>query len=82
MGDEYVINGQKMWITNGGKANWCVLITTPLGVQFYVGFKFMIILEAAACGAPESTSLKHFHLKLNVIMLLKGGLVAGLLYLF
>ena len=21
-GDEYVINGQKMWITNGGKANW------------------------------------------------------------
>lgn len=23
-GDEYVINGQKMWITNGGKANWCV----------------------------------------------------------
>lgn len=25
MGDEYVVNGQKMWITNGGKANWCVL---------------------------------------------------------
>ncbi|XP_038147881.1 medium-chain specific acyl-CoA dehydrogenase, mitochondrial-like [Cyprinodon tularosa] len=24
MGDEYVVNGQKMWITNGGKANWCV----------------------------------------------------------
>lgn len=23
-GDEYVVNGQKMWITNGGKANWCV----------------------------------------------------------
>lgn len=21
-GDEYVISGQKMWITNGGKANW------------------------------------------------------------
>lgn len=21
-GDDYVINGQKMWITNGGKANW------------------------------------------------------------
>ena len=21
-GDEYVINGQKMWITNGGVANW------------------------------------------------------------
>lgn len=24
MGDEYIVNGQKMWITNGGKANWCV----------------------------------------------------------
>lgn len=24
-GDDYVVNGQKMWITNGGKANWCVL---------------------------------------------------------
>lgn len=21
-GDEWVINGQKMWITNGGVANW------------------------------------------------------------
>lgn len=28
MGDEYVVNGQKMWITNGGKANWCVFTTT------------------------------------------------------
>lgn len=27
-GDEYVVNGQKMWITNGGKANWCVLATS------------------------------------------------------
>ncbi|XP_056277627.1 medium-chain specific acyl-CoA dehydrogenase, mitochondrial [Pseudoliparis swirei] len=26
MGDEYVINGQKMWITNGGKANWYFLL--------------------------------------------------------
>lgn len=23
-GDEYIINGQKMWITNGGVANWWV----------------------------------------------------------
>jgi acyl-CoA dehydrogenase len=21
-GDEYILNGQKMWITNGGYANW------------------------------------------------------------
>uniref|UniRef100_F6VLK1 Medium-chain specific acyl-CoA dehydrogenase, mitochondrial n=1 Tax=Monodelphis domestica TaxID=13616 RepID=F6VLK1_MONDO len=25
-GDQYVINGQKMWITNGGKANWYFLL--------------------------------------------------------
>ncbi|CAN0374690.1 unnamed protein product [Lampetra planeri] len=26
-GDTYVINGQKMWITNGGKANWYFVLT-------------------------------------------------------
>lgn len=26
VGDDYVVNGQKMWITNGGKANWCVFL--------------------------------------------------------
>ncbi|KAB5550727.1 hypothetical protein PHYPO_G00057220 [Pangasianodon hypophthalmus] len=26
-GDEYIVNGQKMWITNGGKANWYFLLT-------------------------------------------------------
>lgn len=25
-GDEYIINGQKMWITNGGIANWYFLL--------------------------------------------------------
>ncbi|XP_021798824.1 medium-chain specific acyl-CoA dehydrogenase, mitochondrial isoform X2 [Papio anubis] len=25
-GDEYIINGQKMWITNGGKASWYFLL--------------------------------------------------------
>ncbi|KAL0966985.1 hypothetical protein UPYG_G00303100 [Umbra pygmaea] len=25
-GDEYVVNGQKMWITNGGRANWYFLL--------------------------------------------------------
>lgn len=25
-GDEYIINGQKMWITNGGVANWYFLL--------------------------------------------------------
>lgn len=25
-GDEYILNGQKMWITNGGVASWYVFI--------------------------------------------------------
>jgi alkylation response protein AidB-like acyl-CoA dehydrogenase len=25
-GDEYIINGQKMWITNAGVANWLVVL--------------------------------------------------------
>lgn len=25
-GDEYILNGQKMWITNGGVANWYFLL--------------------------------------------------------
>lgn len=33
VGDEYVVNGQKMWITNGGKANWCVSPTAALVVM-------------------------------------------------
>uniref|UniRef100_A0ABI7Y1D0 Medium-chain specific acyl-CoA dehydrogenase, mitochondrial n=1 Tax=Felis catus TaxID=9685 RepID=A0ABI7Y1D0_FELCA len=51
-GDEYIINGQKMWITNGGKANWYFLLArsdpdpkTPAGKAF-TGF----IVEADTPG--------------------------------
>ncbi|XP_074545479.1 medium-chain specific acyl-CoA dehydrogenase, mitochondrial [Halichoeres trimaculatus] len=51
-GDEYVVNGQKMWITNGGKANWYFLLARtnpdpkcPTGKAF-TGF----ILEADTPG--------------------------------
>jgi acyl-CoA dehydrogenase len=30
-GDEYVINGSKMWITNGGRANWYFLLARTGG---------------------------------------------------
>jgi acyl-CoA dehydrogenase len=40
-GNEYVINGQKMWITNGGHANWYFVLArtaddpkTPAGKAF------------------------------------------------
>ncbi|XP_015210897.2 medium-chain specific acyl-CoA dehydrogenase, mitochondrial isoform X1 [Lepisosteus oculatus] len=51
-GDEYIINGQKMWITNGGKANWYFLLArtdpdpkAPAGKAF-TGF----IVDADAPG--------------------------------
>ncbi|MEE6494724.1 hypothetical protein FKM82_001855 [Ascaphus truei] len=51
-GDEYIINGQKMWITNGGKANWYFLLArtnsdpkAPTGKAF-TGF----IVEADSPG--------------------------------
>jgi acyl-CoA dehydrogenase len=33
-GDEWVINGSKMWITNGGMANWWVLTVYPATSSF------------------------------------------------
>ncbi|KXJ08799.1 medium-chain specific acyl-CoA dehydrogenase, mitochondrial [Exaiptasia diaphana] len=41
-GDEYVINGQKMWITNGGVANWYFVLAktdpTAKAGQAFTGF--------------------------------------------
>lgn len=34
-GDEWILNGQKMWITNGGVANWYV----------FLGYKLKYILK-------------------------------------
>ena len=40
-GDKYILNGQKMWITNGGVANWYFVLartdsdpSTPAGKAF------------------------------------------------
>ncbi|KAI0244800.1 hypothetical protein L0F63_002220 [Massospora cicadina] len=51
-GDSWVINGQKMWITNGGKANWYFVLAktdpdAPTGKAF-TGF----IVEASTPGSP------------------------------
>lgn len=44
-GDEYVVNGQKMWITNGGKANWFVFTSSALilmtNTRLYAYFSLM-----------------------------------------
>ncbi|XP_050413146.1 medium-chain specific acyl-CoA dehydrogenase, mitochondrial isoform X2 [Patella vulgata] len=40
-GDEYILNGQKMWITNGGKANWYfILARTDLDPKASTGKAF------------------------------------------
>lgn len=51
-GDEYVINGQKMWITNGGKANWCVL---------FVGILVCTGVSLRACHKPGCSSVPPVH---------------------
>ena len=40
-GDHYVLNGQKMWITNGGVANWSV---TPSFNEMLLFYGYMIYL--------------------------------------
>lgn len=44
-GNEWVINGQKMWITNGGVANWYFLLarTAPEGVSAGKAFTAFIV---------------------------------------
>jgi acyl-CoA dehydrogenase len=32
-GDEFIINGSKMWITNGGKANWYFVLAKTDATQ-------------------------------------------------
>ncbi|XP_068604684.1 medium-chain specific acyl-CoA dehydrogenase, mitochondrial [Brachionichthys hirsutus] len=51
-GDEYVVNGQKMWITNGGKANWYFLLArTNLDPKCPAGKAFTgFIVEADTPG--------------------------------
>lgn len=44
-GDEYVVNGQKMWITNGGKANWYAFDASVLMTR--TKFNFCIFFYSA-----------------------------------
>ena len=60
VGDEYVIDGQKMWITNGTQADWvCLLVntgeTTPDGGRH--GNKSLIVVPLDAKGVDRRTKL-------------------------
>lgn len=56
-GDDYVINGQKMWITNGTQADWiCLLVNTSDGSRH--GNKSLVIV-------PMDTPGVHVEKKLD-----------------
>lgn len=46
-GDEYVVNGQKMWITNGGKANWYAFDASVLMTRTKLNFCSFFIFYSA-----------------------------------
>lgn len=43
VGDEYVLNGTKMWITNAGHANWFVIFATSDPAQKHRGISAFIV---------------------------------------
>lgn len=58
-GDEYVINGQKMWITNGTQGDWaCVLANTGEATDgSRHGNKSLIVVPLDAKGVDRKTKL-------------------------
>ena len=55
-GDDYVINGTKMWITNGTQADWaCMLVNTSEGAGH--NNKSLIVVPLDAPGVQRETKL-------------------------
>ena len=56
-GDDFVINGGKMWITNGYQADWmCALVNTVEGAPSHKN-KSLIVIPLDAKGVDRSTKL-------------------------
>ncbi|MGH8460537.1 MAG: acyl-CoA dehydrogenase family protein [Stenotrophobium sp.] len=57
-GDEYVINGQKMWITNGTQGDWaCMLCNTGENTDSRHGNKSLIVVPLDAKGIDRRSKL-------------------------
>jgi len=58
-GDDYLISGQKMWITNGTQADWaCMLVnTSEAGEQGRHGNKSLVVVPMDAEGIDRRTKL-------------------------
>lgn len=60
-GDHYILNGQKMWITNGGVANWYFVLarTNPdpkcPTAQAFTGF----VVEADSPGVTKGRKVNN-----------------------
>lgn len=56
-GDDYVITGQKMWITNGTQADWmCMLVNTSEGGSPYQN-KSLLVVPLSASGVQVERKL-------------------------
>jgi len=52
-GDEYIINGQKMWITNGGVANWLVWqYSNPHQFEWWPAVRCSLVFQFAIWWGP------------------------------
>jgi len=58
VGDEYVISGSKMWITNGTQADWvCLLVNTGDAAASQHASKSLIVVPLDAKGVDRKTKL-------------------------
>src|SRR5690606_35023254 len=61
-GDDYVINGGKMWTTNGTKADWICLLANTSDDNGPHKNKSLIIVPLDTKGVDRSTKLKKYGL--------------------
>ncbi|WP_342641797.1 acyl-CoA dehydrogenase family protein [Rhodoligotrophos ferricapiens] len=61
-GDDYVINGGKMWTTNGTKADWICLLANTSDENGPHKNKSLIVVPMDAKGIDRSTKLRKFGL--------------------
>ena len=61
-GDDYVINGGKMWITNGTKADWICLLANTSEENGPHKNKSLIIVPLDTKGVDRSTKLRKYGL--------------------
>ncbi len=57
VGDDYVINGQKMWITNGTQGDWACLLANTGDEADRHGNKSLIVVPLDAAGIQRETKL-------------------------